>query len=350
MLLVGEQARAERLKALLGDVAGELPRCQLADDVAGARARLQVDTFDAVLVDQAGEQAAGCVRELRETAPDTAIVVLTDDAAIGASVIEAGAQDYLLRDRADGEDLMRTLRFAGEHGSVHAQLALTSQRLHSNERLVASVFEAQEEERRRVARELHDAFGQTLTALTVHLRSLENNVQDAPREKLAERVNQLRGLAAQLVKETSHIARALRPPALDHAGLGPALSQLAEDIHGAVAMPVDCDEVDEALTMAEMGDQAQIALYRIAQEALNNAVKHAGATQAGVSLRRLTDMVELRVWDDGRGFIPENSNGHSHGLTSMRERAAMLGGVALIESTPGQGTAITVTVPVGRRS
>ncbi|MGA7293712.1 MAG: ATP-binding protein [Terriglobales bacterium] len=221
--------------------------------------------------------------------------------------------------------------------------------------LLEHELSAQEEERRRIARELHDEAGQLLTSLLVGLRTL----QDA--RKLADvkaQGRRLREITAQAIDEVGRLARGLHPTVLDDHGLGVALSRYVTEytkIHN-IAVDLTLSELDSS----NLPPAIQIALYRILQEALTNAARHSGAKAVSIRFARLAGALEIAVIDDGCGFDAKAVAVSSHrlGIQSMRERAAMLGGTVSFTS-PGKGTKILVQVPlakpelpppVGRRS
>jgi PAS domain S-box-containing protein len=221
--------------------------------------------------------------------------------------------------------------------------------------LLEHELSAQEEERRRIARELHDEAGQLLTALLVGLRTLE----DA--RKLADvkaQGHRLREITAQAIDEVGRLARGLHPTALDDHGLGVALSRYVAEYTKThnIAVDLTLNELDSS----NMPSAVQIALYRILQEALTNVARHSGAKAVSIRFARLATALEVAVIDDGCGFDAKAVAVSSHrlGIQSMRERAAMLGGTVRFTSQ-GKGTKILVQVPlanqdfqppVGRRS
>jgi len=213
-------------------------------------------------------------------------------------------------------------------------------------RLIHQAMTAQEEERRRIARELHDETGQSLTALLVGLRTIEESRTIAEIAELAQR---LRGIAAQTLDEVGRLSRGLHPSILDEVGLPAAVTRYGREfahLHG-VAMNVRIEGLDSRL----LPPLVQTTVYRVLQEALTNVAKHAGARSVSVRLAREEAMVELRVEDDGAGFdsaagaVVPGEDRHL-GLQSMRERAALLGGSVEVESKPGAGTTITAHLPV----
>src|ERR1051325_9461691 len=215
-------------------------------------------------------------------------------------------------------------------------------------RLIQQAVTAQEEERRRIARELHDEAGQSLTALLVGLRTIEESRTVTEAAELAQR---LRGIAAQTLDEVGRLSRGLHPSVLDEVGLPTAVTRHAQEFADLHAVAVDVRI--EGLETEPLPPALQATVYRILQEALTNVAKHAGARSVSVRLVRHEAAVELRVQDDGAGFDPSQSAdapaGDRHlGLQVMRERAALLGGSVKVESRPGAGTTITVHFPMRR--
>ncbi len=212
--------------------------------------------------------------------------------------------------------------------------------------LLRKVISAQEEERKRVARELHDEIGQCFTSLAVGLRALEQ-LEDAA--EMRRRAGELRALAAAAVEDVQHLSRLLRPSVLDDLGLGPALERCAREMTLRFGFPVRVSLVglEERLPM-----EVETALYRIIQEGLTNVGRHARATEARVLVERRGGEVVAVIEDDGRGFDARALLGEGQeadrylGIFGMQERATLIGGTLTLESEPGRGTRITVRVPV----
>lgn len=211
---------------------------------------------------------------------------------------------------------------------------------------------AEEAERRRLARELHDEAGQRLTALGLGLQALSDVVPAG--SEADRRAAQLRSLADTLARELHGLAVRLRPKALDDFGLEAALAAYAQEWSIQSGIPVDmhATTVDERLSQ-----EIESALYRIVQEALANVAKHSGAQRASVVVERRDGNVVAVVEDDGKGFdarAVERRGGAPNGASTMlgllgiRERAALLGGKVEVESTPGKGTALFVRIPIAR--
>ena len=198
------------------------------------------------------------------------------------------------------------------------------------------VLRAQEEERRRLARDLHDEVNQALTAILLRLEALSHAAPEVTEELL-----ELKKLVNQAMAELLHLARQLRPTALDDHGLVPAIeSQLRRfsaqtGVQAALTTDGDTDTLDS--------DQ-EIVVYRVAQEALSNVAQHASARSVELGLSADNDGVALTIRDDGRGFDPRADHG-SLGLSGMSERARLLGGRLQVDSSPGGGTSLTLEVP-----
>jgi two-component system sensor histidine kinase UhpB len=229
------------------------------------------------------------------------------------------------------------------HGSTDVQrLAATFNRM--LERLEGErrrsgelVLMGQEEERKRVSRELHDEVNQALTAL---LLRLEAAGQHAPAD-LKPELDDTKQLANQAMEELIALARQLRPAALDDHGLAAALAAHVREYDRRGAVDANF-EVESELT--ELPQDVELVIYRVAQEALTNAARHSGATHIDVSLGRANSSVVLEVRDDGRGFaFAEGERGL--GLSGMRERALLVDGSLEIDSRPGKGTRVRLEVP-----
>lgn len=204
-------------------------------------------------------------------------------------------------------------------------------------RTSSAALKAQERERSRVARDLHDEVNQSLTALLLRLEAARSSAPPG----LAEELEETKRLANQAMRELLSLARQLRPTALDDLGLEAAIDGLVGQLREA--------GTEAALVVDERGEvrlseEAQLVVYRVAQEALSNAARHSGARQVEVSFASGPDGAELTVRDDGRGFAFDEA-GAGLGLAGMRERALLVGGRLDVESRPGHGTSIHLVVP-----
>ncbi len=223
-----------------------------------------------------------------------------------------------------------------ENARLYRRLAEREEML---ERIATSTVEAQELERRRLAGEIHDGISQRLVSLWYHLLAAEDAVGDAGvvRRELAT----AKELATAALDEARAAITGLRPFVLDDLGLGPGLESLGRSLVGL--------EVDVEVEPVKLVPHVEVALYRIAQEALQNVVKHAGASTVLVRLGTIDGGVRLVVSDDGHGFDDETAAGaedrHSYGLVGMRERAELIGASIAVVSRPGTGTTVEVMVP-----
>jgi PAS domain S-box-containing protein len=233
-------------------------------------------------------------------------------------------------------------------------IALSSGELYENllkrekelELLSGARVQAQEEERRRISREIHDGLGQLLTAIKLNLEILEDSlpVQD----DAGKRIGEVKQLLDNVLKEAREISYNLMPSVLDDFGLGPGLQSLCEQFSKRMGVKVSFHEHG---LKERLSPDVEIGLYRIVQEALNNVTKHAEAKEVDVQLVRHANRLRMTIEDDGKGMEaglparkPSGSGGT--GLVSMRERAASFGGTFVIDSTPGKGTLINIEIPM----
>jgi signal transduction histidine kinase len=240
-----------------------------------------------------------------------------------------------------------SLRHAGrlERATVN-QYEEVIQAKREMEQLSARLLELEEEGRRRLSRELHDEIGQTLAVLEIelsHAQSLTDDSQAAIRDRL----RRARELAGKTVQTVRNISLLLRPALLDDLGLVPALQWLLEDFErrSGVSCEFSEDGVQELLP-----DSVKTCVYRVVQEALHNCEKHAEASQVRVAVRRAADQIGVDIEDNGRG-LELNSKGMPGrnaglGILGMRERAARVGGVITLDSSPGKGTRICLQIPL----
>jgi len=201
----------------------------------------------------------------------------------------------------------------------------------------SAALHAQEEERARVARDLHDEVNQSLTGLLLRLEA----AREAAPPELEGELAETRALANQAMTELLSLARQLRPTALDDLGLVAAIEGQVEQLRRG---EIDA-RLDATGDFSDLGDDAQLVVYRVAQEALSNAARHSGAERVEVRLRRSdAGGVALEVTDDGRGFAFDESE-RGLGIGGMRERALLIGAELTIESRPDHGTTVRLTVP-----
>jgi signal transduction histidine kinase len=233
----------------------------------------------------------------------------------------------------EDEELIGTL-------AAHAAIAIENARLHERSRELSTI-----EERKRLARELHDSVTQTLFSISLTAEAAATLVEADP-ARAREQLGHLQELTRAAMQEMRSLIFELRPAELETAGLAAALRKHVEVLRRLHEQEIDVRvEGDRRLPPG-----IEKGLLRIAQEALGNALRHAGASRVELSLVTRDSRVALRVADDGRGFDPEEAAARSRrlGLTSMRERTEALGGTLSIESEPGSGTTVAVEVSIGR--
>jgi signal transduction histidine kinase len=319
-----------RLEAAAGEVDLALGASASLSDTKAGRVleRGRSERVDSVIEDPESD-----LELTRALAMLTALYVPMRVRAEVMGIIVAG--DKLVPDlRFTGEDLRLAETFASR-AAVAADQARRVQR-----DAFKRVVHAQEEERRRLARELHDETGQALASILLGLKALEeaNDLTE-----LGERVATLRSRVVETLQEVRRLAVELRPAALDDFGLEPALERLASGFAEETGLKV---ELESRLHDDRLPQEVETVLYRIVQEALTNIVKHADAGRVSIVVTQRAGSVGAIVEDDGRGFDPERESNGGIGLIGMRERVALLDGSLAIESAQGKGTTLVVEVPL----
>jgi PAS domain S-box-containing protein len=252
------------------------------------------------------------------------------------------AEEMLRRAHQELEERVRerTAELAQANASLRAEMGERERAERARTELLARLVFAQEDERRRISREMHDQFGEQLTALGLKIGMLKDAC--AGRAELCSQVEALEGVAQQLDRDVDHLVWELRPTALDDLGLRAALANYVQ--HWSKRVNVSAGLHTSGLLDDRLASEAETTLYRIAQEALTNVAKHARAKNVDVILERRADHVILIIEDDGVGFDPgeESTAGRGFGLLGMQERAALVGATLEIESAAGKGTTVLV--------
>jgi signal transduction histidine kinase len=313
---------------------------ETAEDGQQALEMLSARPFDVVLLDlimprMDGYQVLAQMKSDDELRRIPVIVISSSDEMESVvRCIEMGATDYLTK---PFNPVLLHARLNASLASLHEErMAILRQQL-------AQVTAAQEEERQRIARELHDGVGPALASLNIRLRTVRK-LLERDHHPAAEEIEELADLTQASIQDIRRLIHDLRPAALDELGLAPALWEYVgryQEEHG----------VEVALALPEGGERlptpVETALFRIAQEALNNVAKHAQARRVEVTMTRDRGGVTLHIADDGRGFDPAAPRSGTHlGLWSMRERVEQLGGRFEVESAPGAGTTVRVIIPL----
>jgi two-component system sensor histidine kinase UhpB len=237
----------------------------------------------------------------------------------------------------------RTAELTSANESLRVEIAERQRVEHERSRLMTRLVFAQEDERRRIARELHDQLGQQLTALRLTLETLKT--QAAERTEFRVQVETLEELAQQLDEDVSFRVWELRPVAVEEVGLRSALTNFIHNWSNHFNIRVRFHATGS--TDERLSSEAETMLYRLAQEALNNVAKHARATQVDVALEGNCEFLSLIIEDNGVGFDPSDGEtlGEGFGLMGMRERATLVGADLQIESIRGHGTTVIVRTP-----
>mgnify|MGYP001034766196 FL=1 len=248
---------------------------------------------------------------------------------------------------------LRAIKEDADRKVTQLQSAQTAEQKRAEElrsELLHRTVQAQENERQRIARELHDETGQTLTALGMGLRGLKDMIPTNP-HRASEQAQQLEGLATSGVKELQRLVTGLHPPHLDDLGLLAAIRWYAGDMTNRYNLPIHIyNKGDKPKLTPEM----RVAIFRIGQEAITNIVRHANATLVSIALDYQPDKIVLRITDDGQGFnvdqvlSGERDGTPAWGLLGILERAALINGSCSIVSHPGQGTMVELSVPISR--
>jgi signal transduction histidine kinase len=312
---------------------------ETAEDGEEALRMLRAQPFDAVLLDLVMPRMDG-YQVLAEMKRDDAlrripvmVISSTDEMESIVRCIEMGATDYL----------PKPFNPVLLHARIRASLAsLQEERMAVLREQFAQVTAAQEEERQRIARELHDGVGPDLASLNIRLLTVRKLLQREG-HPVAGEIEELAEQVQASIRDIRRLIHDLRPVALDELGLAPALREHLARCRQEHDLAIEfVADVGERLPAA-----VESALFRIVQEAVNNVLRHAQAQHVSVTLTRDAEQVKLRVADDGQGFdtqIPRT--GRHVGLWSMRERVEQLGGQFEVQSVPGQGTTVTTVVPL----
>jgi signal transduction histidine kinase len=268
------------------------------------------------------------------------------EAGAGGEIGEMGEALEQMRQR-----LLQTIQSLEDlRATLEARVRERTEALRQQEaqvrRLLHQVITAQEEERARIAYELHDEVGQLLTAIRFSTDDLSAASLDG---EAAAQITRVRELIDKAMADLRRLISGLRPGVIDQLGLLPALREVSEQILAPLDIAVTISGPADSRLPAEV----EVVLFRIAQEAMHNIARHSAATKVELSVARGDGRIAMRIHDNGRGFDPaavgpESGTGRGLGLAGMRERAALLGGWIRIDSAPGQGTSIEAEFPAQR--
>jgi signal transduction histidine kinase len=359
-----------------------------AETLAEAMRRVHQASFDVAILDLTLPDSSGRETFLhaRAEAPSLPIVVMTSvaDEVTGLEAVRHGIQDYLIKGQSYGRQTARAIRYAIERKQIEealkeAEAALQQERAQLeekvrertaelsalNEALQGEILQrqraeeeqqsvrrrlsaAQETERGRISRELHDRLGQDLTALKLGLQNLRRQGPFAG--AAGDDLGRLEKMAEGLMSDIHRLAWELRPSVLDDMGLDQALQRYTDEWSLNTGVPLDLHTGGD-LGANRLPREFETILYRIAQEALTNVARHARAKRVSVLVERRPGFVLLIVEDDGRGFDAQGVSAAPAGpgklgVLGMQERVRLAGGTLSIESTPGAGAAVFARLPL----
>jgi signal transduction histidine kinase len=249
---------------------------------------------------------------------------------IGTKAVKSGAQDFLMKGQLSAPILKRSLLYAIERSRAQKMAQ-------------SKIIEGQERERKRIAEELHDGIGQLLSAINLNLKGLEPKIKELNKKHRKSYQNTLT-LLEQAVEEVRNISRNIRPGVLEKFGLVKGLERLAEDMDQTSNLNVYFyhNDIDQRFS-----DKIEVTLYRVAQELLNNAVKHAQAEEIQVQLIKHENELVLMVEDDGVGFDSELAvSGKGIGLQNIETRVKSMDGQLNLDTSKEKGTSVTVHLPL----
>jgi len=359
ILVVDDDSRSLTAMRALLEAPGQ--NVVLADSGEEALRALLKDDFAVILLDARmpgldGFETARLIRQ-RQKSRQTPIIFLTgayEDVSSMFRGYEAGAVDYIVKPLVP-EVLKSKISVFVELYNKNAVLTreiaerrLAEEHLRESEEnlraLAAHLESVREEERTRIAREIHDELGQSLTGLKMDLTWLTSRLP-GNQKQLIEKTESIFGLIDETIRSVRRIASGLRPEVLDQLGIAAAIGWQAKDFQKRTGIRCKVGLPRDALALEQ---ERATAVFRIFQEVLTNVARHANATKVVVDLRREDGELALEVADNGKGFVhAEIDSSKSLGLLGMRERAAALGGKITIDGERGRGTRVMVSIPLG---
>jgi signal transduction histidine kinase len=351
ILLIDEQTGmlSYRVYRGLSDRYASEMQLQVGEGIAGQVAQ----TGKAVLLEDISKDTRAALPDLINTEGLRAFVSVplrAKDAVLGVLNVASHLPHGFTKDD------MHLLHAIGDQVGVAIEQAELYDRLRKGreryQRLAQHILVAQEEERKRVARELHDETSQTLSGLALSLQALVMTAESSDKldDTFRGQLKKAQSLAAQVSTEVGRLIHELRPTLLDTLGLIPAIRRFAEDM----LPPIGTNVIVEARGSSRpLPAEIEVGLFRIAQGTIGNIAKHSAAKNAAVMLEYKVNHLTMRIEDDGKGFdvsklTSVDDGGRGSGVFGMKERVKLMGGSCSIESEPGQGTRINVRIPLTR--
>jgi len=348
ILLVEDNSGDARLLELMLKESGSLTlEVTHADRLSKGLAYVAAMPIDVVVLDLSlpDSQGVETLVRMHAAAEWVPIVVLTsvEDEALGLALVQAGAQDYLVKGQVTGPLLTRALRYAAERKRTEEKLRSSFNLLRTLSRRLEVI---REEERARIARELHDELGVGLTCFKIDLTRILTMIADAGSKEYAKADAKIRSMIEDVdltITSVQRIVTELRPAMLDDLGLVAAIEWQAQDFERRSGIICRCTAGEEDV---HVDRERATVVFRICQEALTNVARHAHATHVTIRFEEQADLLLLEVHDNGEGIPQEKiSAPGSLGLLGMRERAALFGGQIDIIGRPGEGTRIILRLP-----
>jgi signal transduction histidine kinase len=351
ILLVDEENQTLNYKVLRGlsEEYAQQMRLKMGEGIAGMVAQ----TGKAVLVEDLSTDKRAAWPALISTEGLKAFISVplrAKDTVLGVLNVASRLPRHFTKDD------MHLLNAVGDQVGVAIEQAELYNRLRKGreryQRLAQNILVAQEDERKRLARELHDETSQTLAGLALSLQALVEISETSSNldEAFQNQLKKSQSLAVQVSTEVTRLIHELRPTLLDTLGLVPAIRRYAEDILRPIGMNVSMETVGEPLSLPP---EVEVGLYRIAQGTIGNILKHSDAKNVMISLEYKENQLYMRIKDDGVGFDVSkltgvDEKGRGSGVFGMKERVKLMGGSCSITSQPGQGTLISVRIPSTR--
>jgi signal transduction histidine kinase len=349
------------VRKLLSEIISPRYELEWAKTYEMAIAAIGSSHFDACLLDYRLGKHDGLelLQQINQNSYQAPVILLTawQDRKTDMDAMQAGAADFLVKDEISPSVLERSIRYAMERKKMTDALRAAVVESKANElalreserqlrALSSKLLTSQEEERKRVAGELHDSVGQTLAALKYGVEMVLNLRNKGDTERAFRHLEGFVPTLQRSIEETRAIYMGLRPTILEEMGVLATLQWLCRQ--SLILYPKHHIELDTSIKEEDVPEPLKIAIFRIAQEALNNVAKHSKAEWVDISLAKNADRIELTIQDDGDGIdfslihVPE---ARSLGLTGMREKAELTGGAFSIESAPGKGTTVRAVWP-----
>ncbi len=342
LIVDDEDAGIATLEAILDGQGYELTSVRDGESALQAAQQILPDLvlLDVMMPGMDGFEVCRRLRAIPEVA-EVPIIILTalDDYSSRINGLEAGADDFFSKpiDRQDLRARVRTITRLNRYRTLYEQRAQLRE-------MAGRVVEAQEIERRRISRDLHDDLGQSLTALMLNLQNLQNELP-LDEALLRQRLNSMLADTAGVLGKMRMMAQNLRPPLLEAVNLRSALETYCMDFSARIHTPL---EFESDPHLPDVNEVYVVSLYRVLQETLTNIARHAKASRIWVELSLEGGYLSLTVQDNGVGFDPQQQS-DGIGMIGLRERMTLIGGDLFVKSAPGRGTVVTARVPLTKR-